>query len=36
MQLEDTPRVVPPVLAVYGQNSENEALADELCSMATT
>ena len=30
MQLEDTPRVAPPVLAVYGQNSENEALADEL------
>jgi DNA-binding response OmpR family regulator len=30
MQPEDTPRVVPPVLAVYGQNSENLALADEL------
>ncbi len=30
MQLEDIPRVVPPVLAVYGQESENEALADEL------
>jgi Transcriptional regulatory protein, C terminal len=30
MQLEDIPRVAPPVLAVYGQNSESEALADEL------
>jgi DNA-binding response OmpR family regulator len=30
MQLEDTPRDVPPVLAVFGQDSENEALADEL------
>lgn len=30
MQLEDIPRVAPPVLAVFGQESENEALADEL------
>jgi DNA-binding response OmpR family regulator len=30
MQLEDIPRVAPPVLAVYGQSSESEALADEL------
>jgi hypothetical protein len=30
MQLEDTPRVAPPVLAVFGQDSENEPLADEL------
>jgi two-component system response regulator ResD len=30
MQLEDTPRYVPPVLAVFGQDSENVALADEL------
>jgi DNA-binding response OmpR family regulator len=30
MQPEDTPRVAPPAVAIYGQNSENEALADEL------
>lgn len=30
MQLEDIPRVAPPVLVVYGQNSENEVLAGEL------
>lgn len=30
MQLEDTPRVAPPVLAVFGQEHENEPLADEL------
>jgi DNA-binding response OmpR family regulator len=30
MQSEDIPRVAPPVLAVYGQSSESEALADEL------
>ncbi len=30
MQLEDIPRVAPPVLAVFGQESKNEALADEL------
>jgi DNA-binding response OmpR family regulator len=30
MQPEDTPRVAPPVLAVVGQSSENEPLADEL------
>jgi DNA-binding response OmpR family regulator len=30
MQLEDIPRVAPPVLVVYGQSSESEALADEL------
>ncbi len=30
MQPEDIPRVAPPVLAIYGQESENEPLADEL------
>jgi DNA-binding response OmpR family regulator len=30
MQSEDTPRVVPTVVAIYGQESENLALADEL------
>lgn len=30
LQLEDIPRVAPPVLAIYGQESENEPLADEL------
>jgi DNA-binding response OmpR family regulator len=30
MQLEDIPRVVPPAVVIYGQESENEALADEL------
>jgi DNA-binding response OmpR family regulator len=30
MQLEDIPRVAPPVLVVFGQESKNEALADEL------
>lgn len=30
MQPEDTPRVAPPAVAIYGQDSENEALADEL------
>lgn len=30
MQLEDIPRVAPPVLAIYGQESENEPLAGEL------
>jgi DNA-binding response OmpR family regulator len=30
MQPEDIPRAVPPVVAIYGQESENEALADEL------
>jgi DNA-binding response OmpR family regulator len=30
MQPEDIPRVVPPVVVIYGQESENEALADEL------
>jgi DNA-binding response OmpR family regulator len=30
MQQEDIPRVAPPVLALFGQESENEALADEL------
>jgi DNA-binding response OmpR family regulator len=30
MQPEDIPRAVPPVVVIYGQDSENEALADEL------
>lgn len=30
MQPEDIPRAVPPVVVIYGQESENEALADEL------
>jgi DNA-binding response OmpR family regulator len=30
MQPEDIPRVAPPVVAIYGQESENEVLADEL------
>ncbi len=30
MQPENTPRVAPPAVAIYGQDSENEALADEL------
>ncbi len=30
MQPEDTPRAAPPVVVIYGQESENEALADEL------
>ena len=30
MQSEDIPRAVPPVVVIYGQESENEALADEL------
>src|ERR1700733_4069522 len=30
MQREDIPRAVPPVVVIYGQESENEALADEL------
>jgi len=30
MQPEDIPRVAPPVLAIYGQESGNEPLADEL------
>jgi DNA-binding response OmpR family regulator len=30
MQPEDIPRVAPPVVAIYGQPSENEALAGEL------
>jgi DNA-binding response OmpR family regulator len=30
MQPEDIPRAVPPVVVIYGPESENEALADEL------
>jgi two-component system OmpR family response regulator len=30
MQPEDIPRAAPPVVAIYGQESENEVLADEL------
>src|SRR5277367_5588655 len=30
MQPEDIPRVAPLVVAIYGQESENEVLADEL------
>jgi DNA-binding response OmpR family regulator len=30
MQPEDIPRVAPPVVVIYGQESENEVLADEL------
>jgi hypothetical protein len=30
MQPEDIPRVAPPVVAIYGQESEDEVLADEL------
>jgi CheY-like chemotaxis protein len=30
MQSEDIPRAVPPVVVIYGQENENEALADEL------
>ena len=30
MQPEDNPRVAPTVVAIYGQESENEVLADEL------
>lgn len=30
MQLEDIPRAAPPVVAIYGQERENEALAMEL------
>src|SRR5580658_4945651 len=30
MQPGDIPRVAPPVVAIYGQESENEVLADEL------
>lgn len=30
MQPEHIPRVAPPVLAIYGQESENEPFADEL------
>ena len=30
MQPEDIPRAVPPVVAIYGRESENEVLADEL------
>jgi DNA-binding response OmpR family regulator len=30
MQPENIPRVAPPVVAIYGQESENEVLADEL------
>jgi DNA-binding response OmpR family regulator len=30
MQLEDIPRAVPPVVVIYGQESENKVLADEL------
>jgi CheY-like chemotaxis protein/DNA-binding XRE family transcriptional regulator len=30
MQPENTPRLAPPAVAIYGQDSENEALADEL------
>jgi CheY-like chemotaxis protein len=30
MQSEDIPRAVPPVVVIYGQESENEVLADEL------
>ncbi len=30
MQPEDIPRAAPPVVGIYGQESENEALADEL------
>lgn len=30
MHPEDTPRAVPPVVAIYGQESENLVLADEL------
>lgn len=30
MQPEDIPRAAPPVVVIYGQESENEALADEL------
>ena len=29
-QPEDIPRAAPPVVVIYGQESENEALADEL------
>jgi DNA-binding response OmpR family regulator len=30
MQPEDIPRAAPPVVVIYGQESENEVLADEL------
>jgi DNA-binding response OmpR family regulator len=30
MQPEDIPRAAPPVVGIYGQESENKALADEL------
>ena len=30
MQPEDIPRAAPPVVVIYGQESENEALAEEL------
>ncbi len=30
MQPEDTPRAAPPVVVIYGPESDNEALADEL------
>src|SRR5271154_6108820 len=30
MQPEDIPRAAPPVVVIYGQESKNEALADEL------
>ncbi len=30
MQPEDTPRAAPPVVVIYGPESENEVLADEL------
>jgi DNA-binding response OmpR family regulator len=30
MQPEDTPRAAPPVVAIYGKESDNQVLADEL------
>lgn len=30
MQPEDIPRAAPPVVVIYGQESENEVLTDEL------
>jgi hypothetical protein len=30
MQPEDTPRAAPPVVVIYGPESDNEVLADEL------